>query len=83
MGVSGYGRQSLAKLAAFIARYEMFQIQVTRNYGLEAWRSDLKRVLKRAGADGKQVVFLVSDAQIHDDAFFEDVRYISLMNARP
>ncbi len=39
----------------------MFQIEVNKTYGISAWRSDLKRVLKMAGADGKQVQYLKVD----------------------
>jgi dynein heavy chain len=63
-------------LATFIARYELFQIEVNKTYGLSAWRSDLKKVLKRAGADGKQVVFLFNDMQIKDETFLEDISMV-------
>ena len=64
VGVGGSGRQSLAKLATFIANYELFQIEVNKTYGIQAWRNDLKKVLKMAGADCKNVVFLFTDQQI-------------------
>ena len=76
VGLGGSGRQSLAKLATFIARYELHKIEVNKTYGISAWRTDLKRVLKRAGADGKNVVFLFNDRQIKDETFLEDISMV-------
>ena len=76
VGLGGSGRQSLARLATFIARYQLFQIEVNKTYGVAAWRNDLKKVLKMAGADGKQVVFLFNDMQIKDEAFLEDISMV-------
>ena len=44
IGLGGSGRQSLTRLATFIAGYELFQIEVNKTYGMAAWRSDLKKV---------------------------------------
>jgi hypothetical protein len=43
---------------------------------MSAWRNDLKKVLKLAGADGKQIVFLFTDQQIKDEAFLEDISMV-------
>lgn len=37
---------------------------------------DLKRVLKRAGLEGVEVVFLFSDTQIINEAYLEDLNNI-------
>ena len=66
----------MAKLATFIANYELFQIEVNKTYGIQAWRNDLKKVLKMAGADCKNVVFLFTDQQIKDETFLEDISMV-------
>lgn len=37
---------------------------------------DLKRVLKKAGLDGKEVVFLFNDTQIMQEGYLEDLNNI-------
>jgi dynein heavy chain len=44
LGIGGSGRQSSAKLASFIADYDTFQIEITKNYGKNEWRDDIKKV---------------------------------------
>ena len=75
-GVGGSGRQSASKLATFMADYDLFQIEISKNYTTVEWRDDLKRLLLKAGSEGKQTVFLFSDNQIKDESFVEDINMI-------
>lgn len=51
-------------------------MEISRNYGMNEWRDDLRTLLRRAGCDGKRIVFLFADSQIRDEGFVEDINLI-------
>lgn len=76
VGIGGSGRHSVVKLATSMAEYSLFEIEITRNYGVTEWRDDLKRLMMKAGVEGKPIVFLFADTQIAMETFTEDINMI-------
>ncbi|GMI17677.1 hypothetical protein TrLO_g10552 [Triparma laevis f. longispina] len=76
IGVGGSGRSSLARLSSYIVGCEMETPEMVNNYSHVNFQEDLKRVIKRAGVEGKQVCFMLSDTQVTDERYLEDINCI-------
>jgi dynein heavy chain len=76
VGVGGSGRRSLSRIAAYQTGMQVFQIELTRNYRIPDWREDMKKLYRLAGTEEKPTVFLLSDTQIANEAFLEDINNI-------
>lgn len=71
IGIGGSGRQSLARLAAYICEYNTFQIEVTKNYNIPEFREDLKALFITTGVEDKATSFLFNDTQVSHESFME------------
>ncbi|KAH8251731.1 hypothetical protein KR038_005556 [Drosophila bunnanda] len=68
IGVGGSGKQTLARLAAFISSLSVSQIQIKRGFGLFDMREEIASLYMKVGLKNLASVFLISDAQIPDES---------------
>ncbi len=64
VGVGGSGKQSLTRLAAYLAGATPFQITITKQYNQQALFDDIKLMYKLAGFKGQKVAFIFTDAEV-------------------
>lgn len=76
VGLSGMGKQSLSRLGAHINGYKCMQIELSRGYDVNNFHDDLRRLYWMAGVLNAPTVFLITDTQICQEAFLEDINNI-------
>ncbi|NXF83974.1 DYH9 protein, partial [Sclerurus mexicanus] len=69
VGVGGSGKQSLARLAAFLSSLEVSQVTLRKGYGIPDLKVDLANLYLKAGVKNTGTVFLLTDAQVADEQF--------------
>ncbi len=78
IGVGGSGKSVLTRLAAFMQRYEIKELEVRKDAGNEAFKDYMKELLQTAGVTGTPICFLLTDTQVSNEGLLEDVN--SLLN---
>eukprot|EP00392_Amoebophrya_sp_AT5.2_P005332 g5341.t1 len=75
VGVSGVGRKSNARLAAFMQEIQPFSIEITKSYDLPQFNDDIKLMMFQV-AKGTATMFLFSDTQIVRETFLENINNV-------
>jgi len=76
VGVGGSGRQSLTRLATKITDFEIFQIEIKKNYRMQEFREDEKELMRSVGGKGNPTSFIFTDNSIKEESFLEDINNI-------
>jgi dynein heavy chain len=71
VGVGGSGKQSLTRLACFMAEMKCCELEITRGFAYADFQEHLKKVMVLAGVQGKETVFLFTENQIIEERFLE------------
>lgn len=71
VGVGGSGKQSLTKLASSICKQVYYQIVLTKSYSVKDLKDAIKEQYSVAGPKGMSVTFILTDAEIKQEAFLE------------
>ena len=83
VGIGGSGRESLARLSAFIMKIDTFTLEVSSKYKRVDFREDLKRVCINCGIDNQKTLFFFKDKHIKDESVLEDVSSLMLSGEVP
>jgi dynein heavy chain, axonemal len=81
VGVGGSGKQSVTHLASFCAGYHVFTITLSRGYGENEFREELKELFRIAYK--KPVTFLFTDAHCVEEGFLELINNILTVGMVP
>ena len=76
IGVGGSGKQSLTRLASFMYEYQFKQIEIKKNYGMKEFNEFTKELMMDSGVMGKDIAFTMTDSQIIDESFLEDINNV-------
>uniref|UniRef100_A0A8D2LM47 Dynein axonemal heavy chain 14 n=1 Tax=Varanus komodoensis TaxID=61221 RepID=A0A8D2LM47_VARKO len=76
VGLDGNGKVTSASLACYLSECSLYKLSISRTYNHGNFRDDLKAVYKKAGLEGKRTVFLITDSDIIQESFLEDLSCI-------
>ena len=69
VGFGGSGKQSLTRLATYVASYDIYRLNLTRTYGHDEFKEDLRNLYKVVLKQPK--VFMFTDSDVADEGFLE------------
>ena len=64
IGIGGTGKKSVIQLASYMQFCEFYQPTVSKNYCINDFKEDIKKVLLKAGVEGTKMTFFLNDRNI-------------------
>ena len=64
---------ALCQLACYIMNIDAYTIEIKKNFSLDDWKDELKKILKRTGCADEKRVLILDDIQITHEGIFEDI----------
>jgi len=81
VGYGGSGKQSLTRLATYVASMDIYRLNLTRTYGVDDFKEDLRNLYKVVVKQPK--VFMFTDADVADESFLELINNILTIGMVP
>ena len=66
----------MTRLASATGDFEIFQIEIKKQYGTTEFREDLKTLMRNVGIKGDRTTFIFNDNSIKQESFLEDINNI-------
>ena len=79
IGIGGSGKQTLSTLSSYLLSYEVFKLSYSKNYNIDNFHEDLKKMMQKAAFRSEKTSFLFTDSEMLQESFVEDVN--SLINS--
>lgn len=73
IGLDGIGKFKTIELASFICNAQIFKLNIKKGYNYEDFRDDLREVFKLTGVHKKKVILFITDKDIYEESFLEDL----------
>jgi len=70
-------------IASYLAKYETFQITITKGYGTNAFKKNMKELFEHIAVEKQPTTFIFSDNEIVDEGIIEDVNNILSLGEIP
>ena len=73
IGLGGSGSHTLTKLATYIQDYKLFELDMDKEFTTNDWLEFIRDMLRDIVMQDKGGVFLLSDSQLINEKFLEDI----------
>ena len=73
IGVGGSGKSVLTRLSSFMQNYDIKELEVKKDAGMDSLKDYMKDLLQETGVVGTPICLILTDTQISNEGLLEDV----------